>query len=163
MERSQDPFNKSVVVYTDNYLQSHSKTVEKERSLSKLLQQQEKEKLKLFLTTQMQARNKRQKTEFFKEKKEDWELQQKRIQDYDHKHAIKMARINQMLTDQKLYNTSEILRKNQERTITFLKPSKDKIRKMMSEQRRNYILTTCSNPQCKRIFTFVIKEDYGFK
>lgn len=55
-----DPFNKSVIVYSDNYLTSHNKNLEEEKQKIRLHQLQEKKRLLAFLTRQANEKSKRE-------------------------------------------------------------------------------------------------------
>ena len=63
-----DPFNKSVVVYSDNFLSFHNKSLEEEKQKRQLHQYQEKQRLLDFLTKQVNERSKRQMEDFMNEK-----------------------------------------------------------------------------------------------
>ena len=114
-----DPFNKSVIVYSDDYLAQHNKEVERERLNAKYFLQIEKDKLRSFLTKQANDRSNRQLKEFMKEKQDDVELMNASMRDFDHRHKLKMDRLHKMLMDSKNYNTHEMLRKYEESTRVF--------------------------------------------
>lgn len=80
--------------------------------------------------------------------KEEWDndvhLQTSSMNEYDRKYKIKMDRYNKMLADQRLYNTSEMKRKDQEATSVFDKDNQLKIirdkKRQQSVEHKQFLL-----------------------